>query len=182
MSNTLKPISEPYSPEVAAVLSQYPQIDGYLLSLFRTFANSLRFLEKGVPNLLDKDSPLALRVREIVILRVTANNNCEYEWGVHVTVFSKAADLSKEQITATRDTNIDPELWSSEEANLIQAIDDLCTIGKVSDETLVQFEANWTVEQQLEIMTLCGTYHTVSFVANTARLKNETFGAKFPSV
>lgn len=53
----------------------------YLLQLFRVFANSPRFLKKGALNLLDKDSPLTLRQREIVILRVCANNDCEYEWG-----------------------------------------------------------------------------------------------------
>lgn len=181
MSNTLKPIKEPYSTEIADILSQYPQVDGYLLSLFRTFANSQRFLEKGVPNLLDEDSPLNLRIREIVILRVTSNKNCEYEWGVHVTVFSEAAALDKKQVMATRDSAINPTLWSEKEINLMQAIDELCRTGIISGETLTAFEANWTVEQQLEILALCGAYHTVSFVANTARLKNEPFGANFPN-
>ena len=84
MSNSLHPIKEPFPEEIASLLAQYPTVDGYLLALFKTFANSQRFLEKGVPNLLDEESPLPLRVREIVILRVTANKNCEYEWGVHV--------------------------------------------------------------------------------------------------
>ena len=86
MTNTLNPIKEPFPEDIVKLLSRYPKIDGYLLTLFRTFANSQRFLEKGVPNLLDEESPLKIRDREIVILRVTANNNCEYEWGIHVTV------------------------------------------------------------------------------------------------
>lgn len=181
MSNTLKPISEPYTAEIEAALSQYPKVDGYLLSLFRTFANSLRFLKKGVPNLLDKESPLSLRAREIVILRVTANKNCEYEWGVHVKVFSEAAAIDQEQIAATRSTEVNSSLWSSEEINLLEAIDELCADGKISSRTLDSFEVNWTVEQQLEILALCGTYHTISFVANSARLASEPFGAKFPN-
>lgn len=181
MTNQLKPISEPFTPEIEAALSQYPRIDGYLLSLFRTFANSLRFLKKGVPNLLDKESPLSLRAREIVILRVTANNNCEYEWGVHVSALSEAASLNQDQVSSTRSAEIRPELWSSEEVNLLRAIDDLCLNGKISTEALADFEANWTLEQQLEIFALCGTYHTVSFVANSARLANEPFGVSFPN-
>jgi Carboxymuconolactone decarboxylase family len=180
MANRLSPVSEPYPADVAAVLASYPQQDGYILTLFRTFANSLRFLKKGVPNLLDRESPLPLRIREIVILRVTANKNCEYEWGVHVSIFSTAAKLSQSQIEATRSASVDPSLWSAEETRLLMAIDSLCVVGRVENGLLEEFESDWTKDQQLEIFALCGAYHTISFVANTARLPNEPFGARFP--
>lgn len=175
MTNTLHPLEEPFSPEIEKALAVYPRQSGYLLSLFRTFANSLRFLERCVPNLLDKDSPLPLRIREIVILRITANNNCEYEWGVHVSVFSKAAQLTEAQIEATCLADIDARQWANDEANLLEAIDQLCAKGSMDDATLETFQQDWTREQQLEILALCGTYHMISFVANTARLPSETF-------
>ena len=75
----LSPLLPPYSEEVAAALALYPPQDGYLLALFRTFANSVRSLKKAVPNLLDRTSPLSLRFRDIVNLRTTAHRNCEYE-------------------------------------------------------------------------------------------------------
>lgn len=180
MANSLTPLTAPYSPDVAEILAAYPSTDGYILTLFRTFANSVRFLKKGVPNLLDRESPLPLRVREIVILRTTANRNCEYEWGVHVAIFAKAAKLTPAQVAATRAAGVDAALWTAEEASLIRAIDDLCSTGGMSDTVLARFEADWSPEQQLEILALCGTYHTVSFVANTARLPGEAFGATFP--
>jgi len=180
MTNRLRPMAEPFQPDVAAALAAYPQQDGYILSLFRTFANSLRFLRKGVPNLLDRESPLSLRIREIVILRVTANKNCEYEWGVHVSIFAATAKFSQAQIDATRSGPVDPDLWSEPEAYLLKAIDSLCSTGRIGDDVITQFESDWTKEQQLEIFALCGAYHTISFVANTARLPNEPFGALFP--
>lgn len=180
MTNQLSPLAEPFPAEVAAVLATYPQEDGYILSLFRTFANSLRFLRKGVPNLLDRESPLPLRIREIVILRTTANNDCEYEWGVHVSIFARAAKFSPQQIGATRSADVDWAIWSAEEARLLQAVDALCRSGRMSDNLHEAFIRDWTKEQQLEILALCGTYHTISFVANTARLPREFFGAQFP--
>ncbi|MDF1722500.1 MAG: hypothetical protein P1U65_17645, partial [Minwuia sp.] len=33
---------------------------------------------------------------------------------------------------------------------------------------------------QLEVMALCGTYHTISQVANVAQLPPEAFAARFP--
>ncbi|MEL7486982.1 MAG: carboxymuconolactone decarboxylase family protein [Pseudomonadota bacterium] len=178
MANSLSPLEPPYDPAIEATLAQYPQQNGYLLALFRTFANSERFLRKGVPNLLDKDSPLALRVREIVILRVTANRKCEYEWGVHVAIFADAAKLTSEQIAATTSDHAD--CWAPKEQRLIAAIDELCETGTLGEGPLNAFQKDWSKAQQLEILALCGTYTTISFVANVARLPLEGFSARFP--
>jgi hypothetical protein len=172
------PLESPFASEVDQVLANYPRQDGYLLSLFRTFANSVRFLKKCVPNLLDNDSPIGLRTREIVILRTTANRNCEYEWGVHVSIFAPAARLTEAQIRATRLGHSD--CWSAEELRLIAAIDQLCMSGVLDSGTLAEFQSDWRCEQQLEIMALIGTYSTISYVANVAQLPSESFAASFP--
>ena len=179
MTNPLSPLEAPFPEDVSTVLASYPQQDGYILSLFRTFANSLRFLKKGVPNLLDRDSPLDLRTREIVILRTTSNRNCEYEWGVHVAIFAQAAKLTETQVNATRIASDD--CWSEDESALIDAIDQLCSTGNLTEDTRSEFQSKWTKEQQLEILALVGTYSTISFVANVARLSTESFATRFPS-
>ncbi|ATW03941.1 carboxymuconolactone decarboxylase family protein [Sphingorhabdus sp. YGSMI21] len=181
MGNILTPVMPPYSPELTAVMQHYPRQDGYLLKLFRVFANSARFAKKGVPNLLDKDSPLLLREREIVILRTTANNDCEYEWGVHVAIFAGAAGFSEAQISATKTGKCDDPAWDDKEKSLLASIDDLCRAGTIAEENLASFQRFWTREEQMEIMALCGTYHTVSFVANGARVELEDFAARFPT-
>jgi len=180
MPHVLSPVADPIPAGAAEILKRYPQRGGYLLSLFRTFANSVRFLEKGVPNLLDAASPLSLRQREIVILRVTARNNCEYEWGVHVAAFAEEAGFTTEQVHATRLSGPDAPCWSARDRLLIQSVDELWGAGRIGDATIAAFQEAFTPEQQLEIMALCGAYHTVSFVANTARLAPEPFGARFP--
>jgi alkylhydroperoxidase family enzyme len=180
MSHILKPLEQPYPPAAAEILKTYPQQGGYLLTLFRTFANSIRFLKKGVANLLDADSPLTLRQREIVILRVTANRECEYEWGVHVAAFAKRAGLSDEQVAATRLGGADAPCWSAEDQLLLRAVDDLCAHARIGDAALAAVQEAFTCEQQLEILALAGNYHTVAFVANTARLPPEPFAARFP--
>ncbi len=180
MSNALTPISEPFPDDLGKAMNKYPRINGYLLTLFRTFANSKRFVERGVPNLLDEYSPLPIKTRELIILRVTANNDCEYEWGVHVSIFSERSGLSYGQIEATAKYKIDPTIWSDEENTLLQVVDSLCARGNVEQNLLHKFQSNWSKEQQLEIIALCGTYHTVSFVANIAELSKEKFAPSFP--
>lgn len=182
MPHKLQPLTAPFADDIAALLAHYPQVDGYLLSLFRTFANSARFLKKGVPNLLDADSPLSLRDREITILRITANRNCEYEWGVHVAIFAKAAGLTQAQIRATRCDAWNAPCWDDDgEQLLLRALDQLCRDGRMDDDTRTAFETRWTQDQQLEILALAGAYQTISFVANTAQLPSEDFAARFPA-
>ena len=181
MKQSLQPIAEPFPADVADILAKYPQgQDGCILQLFRVFANSKRFLtDKGPSNLLDKGSPLSLRQREIIILRVTANNQCEYEWGVHVSVFAKAARLTPAQIAATCAAEGTGPFWDEDENLLIQCIDQLCQQSKIQDAIYEKFQEHWTLEQQLEILALCGNYHLVSLVANTSRLSLEPASASF---
>lgn len=178
MSNRLQPLDPPWDAETTALLAGYPQVDGQLLSLFRTFANSRRFLRKGVPNLLDRDSPLPLRARELVILRVTALRGCDYEWGVHAAIFARAAALTPAQLAATRSPTVAADLWPPAEATLLAAIDQLCSAGRIDPATQARFEADWSCAQQLEICALAGAYQTVSFVANLAGLPPEPFAVQ----
>ena len=183
MKHVLKPIEQPSSPAIESILAQYPRgKDGRIIKLFRVFANSLRFLtNKGVINLLDKDSPLSMREREIVILRITANKNCEYEWGIHVAIFSKAAGFSEQQISATKLGDSQAAVWSKKESLLIKCVDEICQYALILEDSYRLFQEQWNLEQQLEILALCGNYHTVCFVANTTRIPLEETGRKFPS-
>lgn len=177
MPNILKPLEPPFEANIDAVLSRYPSQNGYILSLFRIFANSLRFLTKAVPNLLDKESPLPLRIREIVILKTTAHRGCEYEWGVHVSVFAKAATLTQNEVRATLATGT--QGWEGRESRLVAAIEQLCSSAQLDETSLTDFQSDWSLEEQLEILALVGTYTTISLVANVAQLEPEPFGARF---
>ncbi len=178
----LTPLEPPFPPDIADTLAGYPQQDGYILSLVRTFANSRRFLRKGVPNLLDRESPLPLRIREIAILRVTARRDCGYEWGVHAAIFARAARLDEAALLDTVSASPDPALWTEVELRLMRAVDALLEHGRLPDELRIAFQCDWTVEQQLEILALAGTYQTISFVANLAELPAEPFALPFPAL
>ncbi|WP_169568229.1 carboxymuconolactone decarboxylase family protein [Sneathiella limimaris] len=180
MSNPLTPLTAPFSAEIEDMLAPYPRVEGYLLSLFRTFANSKRFLKNGVPNLLDKESPLPLRIREIAIHRITARYRCEYEWGIHAAVFQQAAGFSDTQLRDLCRDKIDPAHWTPEEYRLIRCLDTLIDRADLSKAEWLEFTSDWSREQQLELINLVGAYHTVSMVANVAKLPNETFAKPFP--
>lgn len=151
------------------------------MSLFEVFANSPRFLAKGVPNLLDDESPLSLRRREITILRLTARLNCEYEWGVHVAAFAKHAELSAAEIAATCQARSSADVWSKDDAVLVEAVDAFADGATLRPDLRLAFEEIFDLEQQLEIAALCGAYRTVCIVALLADLPPEPFAPRFPS-
>lgn len=180
MNTALKPLAKPYTDNVDALLQRYPQGPDGPLGLFRVFANSERFLSgKGVVDLLDRDSPLSLRQREIVILRVCALCDCEYEWGVHVSAFAAAAGFKAGELEDLYFGANDH--WSADERLLLRCVENLCLHHRLPDEALHEFRQHWSQEQQLEILAVCGNYRTVCSVANTADLPMESWAARFPA-
>lgn len=176
----LEALEAPFSAEAAEILSKFPQTNGYLLKLFRMWANSPRNLMKfASSSLLDKGSPLSIREREIVILRTTALKNCEYEWGVHVTVFAKKVGFTKEQVSDTLSKETNSTLWTSKEHLLLNICDELQKSGVLSSETKAALQSEYTAEAQLEIFALCGFYTTVAFTANNSEIGVEPFAATF---
>src|SRR5947208_10082341 len=95
----IAPLEPPYAPEVQ---TQFDRImrGAPPLTLFRVVAGSARAWEKFRAGSLLDGGPLSLREREIVIDRTCALTQCEYEWGVHIAIFAKAAKLSHEQVRA----------------------------------------------------------------------------------
>ncbi len=131
-------------------------------------------------SLLDR-GPLSLREREIVIDRTCALNACEYEWGVHVSVFAQAADLGAEEIRATVVEGADAPCWSAAERALIAAVDALHHRSTLSDDEFADLSAHYDDDRILEIILLCGFYRTVSYLANGLALPLEDNAARFPA-
>ena len=124
--------------------------------------------------------PLSIREREIVIDRTCARTGCEYEWGVHVTIFAQAAGLTAEQIRATVLEDAAAPCWSDNEQALIAAVDALHVRATLSDAEFKALSAHYDDAKIFEIILLCGFYRTVSYLANGLNLPLEQNAARFP--
>jgi alkylhydroperoxidase family enzyme len=176
----LAPLEPPYALEIAAQFDRIMR-GAPPLVLFRVMAGNARAWGKfRAGSLLDR-GPLSLRQREIVIDRTCARTGCEYEWGVHVATFAKAAHLTEEQVRATVRGAAIEACWSEAEQALIAAVDALHHRATLSDEEFVALSAHYDEAQILEIMLLCGFYRTVSYLANGLRLPLEENAARFPA-
>jgi alkylhydroperoxidase family enzyme len=176
----IAPLEPPYEPEIQAQFDRIMR-GAAPLSLFRVVAGNARAWDKFRAGSLLDGGPLSLREREIVIDRTGALTGCEYEWGVHVTLFAKAAELTEEQVRATVLEGADAVCWSESEQALIAAVDALHHRATFSDAEFAALSAHYDDAKIFEIILLCGFYRTVSYLANGLDLPLEQIGVRFPS-
>lgn len=175
----LAPLSPPYAPDVQEQFDKVMRGAPPLL-LFRVMAGQPRAWEKFRGGSLLDRGPLSLREREIVIDRTCALNRCEYEWGVHVTAFAKAANLTEEEIRATVLDDAKAPCWSEAEQAMLAAVDALHLRSTLSEAEFSALKAHYEEAQILEIIQLCGFYRTVSYLCNALVLPLEPNAARFP--
>ena len=177
----IAPAEPPYEPQVAAALARIMPPGMPPLLLFRTMARSPRVFEKMFAGgLLDK-GPLSLRQREIVIDRTTARLGCEYEWGVHIALFTQRAGFTAEQVAATVADAGDATCWTPEEQCLISVVDDLVDWRTIREETWAALAAHFDEAQILEVIALVGYYHAISFLCVGLKLPLESYATRFPA-
>ena len=175
----IAPLRPPYDPEIQAQFDRIMR-GAPPLALFRVVAGNARAWDKFRAGSLLDGGPLSLREREIVIDRTGALTRCEYEWGVHVALFAKAAGLTDEQVRATVLEDANAPCWSKSEQVLITTVDALHHRATLSAEEFKALSAHYAAARIFEIILLCGFYRTVSYLANGLDLPLEATAARFP--
>jgi alkylhydroperoxidase family enzyme len=152
------------------------------LKLFRTIAHHPQLLDKlrSTGAYLLNFGTLPAADRELVIDRTCARCGCEYEWGVHAAVFGDQVGLTREQLRATVGGSPDDAAFSDRQALLIALVDQLHDTATVTDELWLSLANTYDAAQLVELVTLVGQYHTVSFTANALGVELEDAAARFP--
>jgi alkylhydroperoxidase family enzyme len=176
----LAPLPRPWPKQIEDLLATYPQGPAGPIALFRTLAHSERTLRKvASAGVLDRQSPISLREREILILRVSANAACEYEWGVHVLSFARKAGLDADQIRDTRSIRPDTALWTDAERVLFALADQLHARCDVDDALWEALTRHWNTAQIMEMLLLCGFYRMIAYFNNVLRVVPEAGAPTF---
>jgi alkylhydroperoxidase family enzyme len=178
-------LEPPYSSEIAASLAKMMGARGDLepLRLFRTLVRHFTLGDRIRPlgSALLVHGTLDPQDRELVILRTCARAGCEYEWGVHVSLFARPLGFSDALISATVGASAACSAFSARQALLIRLADELHDTGTVSDALWAQLAGEWDTRQLLELLVLAGWYHLIAFVASGARVVPEEWAERFPA-
>jgi alkylhydroperoxidase family enzyme len=186
-STRIAHLTPPYSPEVEAALGvMHPKNSPVEpLKLFRTMARNLPLgaaMSELGPYMLGRSANFDMRSREIVIDRVTARCNCEYEWAVHVAGYAKRVGLSEEHIYSIVHGCASDPCWDAKDGALLTMVDELHETGHVTDATWSALAAHFNENALLELLVLAGWYHAISFLANGARVELEDWAPRFPEM
>ena len=108
---------------------------------------------------------------ELVILRVSVNCGCDYEWGHHVRL-GRRAGLSDEQIARVAD-GPDAPGWSDHERALLRAVDELGRDRVIADETWAALRARYDERRLIELCLLAGHYEMLAGTLNSLGVQPE---------
>ena len=181
MNNRIEPLEAPFTEQVTRDFNVVMPPGMPVLGIFRTVAKNPRVLSRMVNGgLLDKGS-ISLADRELVILKACGICKAEYEWGVHVTIFAKKAGFSQTQIEDTAKEESNYSLWSKSQQLILQMVEQLHSNQNIPESLWEELSQAYEEDQLIELVMLAGLYHTVSFVVNSFKIKNETFAAAFPT-
>jgi len=178
----IDPLQKPFPPEFDARMKVLMRGADPLV-LFTTLARHDRAWAKfGGGSLLDRESPLSMREREIVIDRTTAKCGCEYEWGVHVAGFAPHVGLTDTQVRATVLGDAADPAWNDDsERTLISTVDALLDRRKLTDAEWATLRRHFDEAKALEIIQLVAFYHGVALICGALDLPLEANAARFPA-
>ncbi|RLB63473.1 MAG: carboxymuconolactone decarboxylase family protein [Deltaproteobacteria bacterium] len=108
---------------------------------------------------------LGKRRGELVILRVAIHMKSWYEWSSHVER-ALSCGLTLEEIERVKQGTQAPE-WSSGEALLLKAVDELIANHAIAAETLEDLYEHYTTRQVMDIIAIQGMYITLGSMINT---------------
>lgn len=135
-----------------------------LATLSRHFSAVERFLTWGY-HVMGDTSTISGRAREILILRVGWLCDAEYEWGQHV-IFARKEGLTEDEIARIK-LGPDADGWTTFEATLLRAADELHHDSCISDATWKTLSDEYSDQQMMDVVFTIGQYHTVSMALNS---------------
>ena len=169
--------AEDRSPSVQALLEGV-RVAGSEANIFTTLVRAEGLTRRWLPfggKLLSGKIPA--RDREILILRTGWNCRAEYEWAQHV-VIGRQAGLSDDEIV--RIAQDSAAGWSSFDAALLSAADELHADFCVSESTWVALGEVYDTQQLIELPMLVGHYHMVAMTLNSLGVQLDAGLTGFP--
>ena len=177
----LAPLTESqWNEEQTKLLSPLKREDGRVLNVFATIGRH--------PKLFDRFSKFAWYVlleqtlpdrdREILILRIGWLCQAKYEFGQH-TLSGKRVGLTDEEILRITKGPDEPG-WSTFDAALVRAADELYYDAIISDATWKMLSERYNEKQLMDVIFTVGQYNLVSWALNTLGVQLDKGVPSFP--
>jgi alkylhydroperoxidase family enzyme len=140
---------------------------GRVFNIFKTLCNYPDLAKRWMvfANHILGKSKLAVRERELVILRIGYLCQAGYEWGQHVQI-ARAAGMTDDEIRSCKTGSDTPGL-SELDRLLFRATDELHSDAFVSDATWQGLAEHYNQQQLMDVVFTVGQYNLVSMALNS---------------
>jgi AhpD family alkylhydroperoxidase len=108
---------------------------------------------------------------ELVILRVSHNTGCVYEWSHHERIAQRAG-LGAEEVERVR-SGPDAPGWTPRQQLLLRACDEMHADGAIGEETWAGLAAELDDRLLIELCLLIGHYEMLAMTLNSLRVQTD---------
>ncbi len=144
----------PKGLHVLGTLAHHPE----LTTAYHTFNGQVQF-----------GTTLTQRQRELLILRVAAVRDCEYEWAQHAVI---AGDVGVGVADVERVAQgPDAPGWGDLDMALLRAVDELIADAAISEETWATLAASLDAQQLMDVIFTVGAYDTLAMFIGSVRME-----------
>jgi len=160
-------------PRTEELLGALRRPDGSELNIFATLAHHPKLLKRwsDFGGTLLYGGTLSARDRELLILRTGWHCRAHYEWGQHVAI-ARDAGVHDDEIARVA-LGPDADGWSTDDATLLRAADELHTDSRIGDATWAALADRYDTRQLIELCMVVGQYHLVAFTLNSLDVQPE---------
>jgi alkylhydroperoxidase family enzyme len=110
-------------------------------------------------------STLSVRVRELVILRISWLQHSEYEFVQHL-ILGRRAGLTDQEMERVQ-AGPDAAGWDPADADLIRAVDELHGRARIGNATWARLSAHLSVPQLMDLVFVVGCYAILAMAINS---------------
>jgi alkylhydroperoxidase family enzyme len=114
------------------------------------------------------DCEMAIRDRELAILRLGWLSQAPMEWGSHVKI-AKRNGVTAEEIALVVEGS-DAAGWNPRDRAIVRAVEELHFDSMISDPTWAELKEFFNDKKLIELVILTGQYKTVAYYQNSLRL------------
>ncbi|MDJ0105189.1 hypothetical protein R4P70_28915 [Rhodococcus sp. IEGM 1241] len=111
--------------------------------------------------------------RELCILRVTAQQRAEHEWGVHVAYFGKTSGLTDSQNRATVTDETPTPDWSDRQRAIISIADAIAGLRPFTKDESTVIDHVLTAAERAEFVAISALYLGISAQCRTLQIPPE---------
>ena len=111
------------------------------------------------------NTSLSPRQRELLVLRVAHLRDSEYEWKQHL-VLAADAGITDDEVAAVQQ-GPDADGWSTGEAALVRAVDELLADARIADPTWAALAEDLDTHQLMDVVFTVGAYDLIAMAFRT---------------